>query len=646
MGRTITLMVHHPTSKPAIRSSLRRHDTLSRLPNLARGRPNPVIVSSSLLLRGLLCAALALPPLTAQVSSSSSSSPQAPVAPRRGVEAAGSAVTLETSEQMFTVAAALNTCGYDAGLSHALPVRSTIRRQIDQEVATSEGGIPARRALCAYIDAHHLNGSQNLAQFVSLALFLTPPPQLDLSFPENQMPPDALNVVNVLPLLRTFAEAVHLHSIWIEHHADYDAAVDQVHDSVTRMLLETNIYLHQPASSYDGRRFLVLLEPMLSSDAVNARIYGSDYFVVASASPKDEAAHSAGLRLDELRHIYLLYEIDPIIYARASATSRLLPILKAVQDAPIDFTYKNDIVSFTTECLIKAIEARTMDVGFPRPARPAAGKERLDPTGYNAALADYDRRAELVRRKQVVADMRSGWVLTNYFYEKLALSDRDGISLKENMGELVYGMDVPFEESRAKKIPFFPEGSPEIVGSGGTQRSRALPRVLTAMDRAELLLQRGNRAAAEDLANKELAAKPSSTEAKYVLARIDLLDGDAEKAFDLFNSITATGKADTRDNARTLAWAHVYLGRMYDSALAQPDRGKALTEYHAAAAIPGTGPDVESAAQAGLKQPFAAPRRATAPTSADDDEPLDPTGKKQKESYVPGTATGAKPQPK
>ncbi len=574
----------------------------------------------------------------AQVSSSSSSEPSAPVAPRRGVEAAGSAVTLETSEQLFTVAAALNTCGYDAGLDRSLPVRAAIRREIDVQVQTSEGAIPAKRALCDYITSHSQKGSQNLAQFVSLALFLTPPPQLALSFPESEMPPDALNVVNVLPLLRIFAGAVHLHAIWVDHRADYEAAVAQVHDSVTRMLLETNVYLHQPASSYDGRRFLVLLEPMLSPEAVNARIYGTDYFVVASASPAGDAAQGAGIHLDPIRHVYLLYEIDPIIYARASSTSRLLPILKTVQDAPIDFTYKNDIVSFTTECLIKAIEARTMDVGFPRPRQTTNGKARLDPAGYAAAVEEYDRKADAVRRQTVIADMRSGWVLTQYFYDKLSLSDREGISLKDSMGELVYGMDVSFEASRDKKIPFFAEGSPDIVGTAGsTERGRALPRVLSPMDKAELALQRGDRAGAEQLANGELAAHPSSVEAKYVLARINLLDGDAEKAFDLFDSIAQTAKPDTRDNARTLAWAHIYLGRMYDSALAQPDRTKAVNEYRAALAVPGTGSDVQGAAQAGLKQPFARPQRATAPAPDDDNEPLDPTGKKQKESYVPDT---------
>ncbi len=609
-------------------------------PNLARTRPIPV----KKLVPVLLVLMLAALPMVGQVSSSSSQSSssnsevsgQSPV--RRGVEAAGSAVTLETSEQLFMMAAALNTCGYDAGLQNSLPVRRQIRQEINDQVGTVAGGIPAKRALCDYIGAHKIDGSQNLAQYVSLALFLTPPPQLALSFPESEMPPDALNMVNMLPLLRTFAETVHLHSIFVEHRRAYDAAVAQVHDSVTRLLLETNAYLHQPATVYDGRRFLVLLEPMLSPDAANARIYGTDYFVVTSVGlpEKDAAPNSAaatGLHLDEIRHIYLLYEIDPVIYARASSTNRFQPILKTVQDAPIDFLYKNDIIALTTECLIKAIEARTMDVGIEKPSRKANGKERFDPTGYNIALAAYERDAEQARRKRVIADMRSGWVLTQYFYDKLAMSDREGISLKENMGELVYGMDVPAEASRDKKIPFFAEGSPEIVGTSGaassTKRSRAPKQVLTAMDQAEIKLRTGDRTGAEELANRELATNPNSDEALYVLARINLMEGEPQQAFDRFQKIVVTGK-----DPRTVAWSHVYLGRMYD-ALHQPDRPKAVAEYKAALAVPGIQPDVEAAAQAGVKQPFAAPRRAVPQPDASEEEELDPTGKKQKESYQP-----------
>jgi len=41
--------------------------------------------------------------------------------------------------------------------------------------------------------------------------------------------------------------------------------------------------------------------------------------------------------MDQIRHTYLHYLIEPLVYARASAMDRLLPLLKPVQDAPLEF---------------------------------------------------------------------------------------------------------------------------------------------------------------------------------------------------------------------------------------------------------------------------------------------------------------------
>lgn len=610
-----------------------------------------------------LAALLVLLPAHAQQSSSSSSStgeqieerPSSTVIPRRGVEQAGSAVSLETSETMFTMATALNSCGYDNGLESSLPVRAEIRAEVSAALDRSVDVRESQIALCKYIASHSQGGAQNLAQYVSLALFLSPPPELTLSVSEGDLSPDAGQVVGVLPLLQDFARKADLHLIFVRHHAEYEAATAQVHDSMTRLLLETNSYLHQPVSIYDGRRFLVLLEPMLSPQAVNARVYGSDYFVVTSPSRIDEntatkssygsrlsiGSHAGGLQMEQVKHIYLLYQVDPLIYARAQATNRLLPILKVVQDAPIDFNYKNDIVAFTTECLVKAIEARTMDVGFDKPRKPGTVKARADIGDYNQALIDYERRAEAVRRKQVVLDMESGWVLTGSFYDSLMKEDKDGITLKDSIAEMVYGMDVPHEVDVAKKIPFFAPDSNNLVAGAGVTRARAPKRTFSVMDQAELKLQKGDKLGAEEIAEKQLAANPSDTEAQYMMARLKLLGGEPQDAFDRFQKIVATGK-----DARTVAWSHVYLGRLYD-AQQNPDRSKAVAEYKAALNTPGAQSDVRAAAEQGIKQPFAAPKRTIQNSDQRpeaDDEELDPTGKKQKESYSPSEEKAPQPR--
>src|SRR5258708_34073236 len=101
------------------------------------------------------------------------------------------------------------------------------------------------------------------------------------------------------------------------------------------MILNTNIYLRLPVSSYDGRRFLVLLEPMLAPSTTNARIYSNDYIVVASPAGDPLGA----VHMDDIRHIYLHYQIEPLVYPRAQAMERLQPLRRARPDAPLQYTY-------------------------------------------------------------------------------------------------------------------------------------------------------------------------------------------------------------------------------------------------------------------------------------------------------------------
>ena len=437
----------------------------------------------ALLVGGLVVA----PGLVAQTpgsSSSSSSTPESqavdttPVPRIAQPEAGGSAFTLETSEPLFTLAAALNACGYDAGLNESDPVRLKVREQMNQELAASGAARDARDAVCGFLRQHALSDTgHDVAQYISLSLYLTPAPALAPSVEIPDLPPEAAPVVEILPLLRAFAEAVHLNAIWIANRPEYEALIEGVPDPLTKMVLDTNIFLRLPVSTYDGRRFLVLLEPMLAPEETNARYNGVDSVVVVSP----RAGTPETVPIDLIRHTYLHFLIEPLIYTRTSSINRLLPLLKPVQRAPLEFTYKSDIVALVTECLIKAVEAQTMDAGIPLPAKPGSLRERADQERYDAQMSVYDRQAEVGRRRRVDLDMRQGWVLVDYFYNQLSLMQKAGTSIKDNMGPMVYGMDVERERSHDQQIAFLPTGS-------GGDVIRRTPRPPTGLDRGEQLV--------------------------------------------------------------------------------------------------------------------------------------------------------------
>ncbi|HEY4382584.1 MAG TPA: tetratricopeptide repeat protein [Acidobacteriaceae bacterium] len=580
-------------------------------------------------------------------SSSSSSSPDSaapdttPVARMAQPQAAGSAITLETSEPLFYLATALNVCGYDTGLATSSPVRLKVREEVNEELAASAPARDSRDALCGFIREHALNDARrSLAQYVSLALYLGPPPLLTPTVDETELPPESTQVAGVLPLVRTFAEAVRLDALWVEHRPEYEAFVDRIHDPMTKMVLNTNLYLHLPVSGYEGRRFMVLLEPMLSPTETNARYNGVDSVVVVSPA----AQPPASVPMDLIRHTYLHFTVEPLVYARSAAMDRLLPLLKPVQQAPLEFTYKSDITALLTECLIKAIEDQTMDVGISMPEKPDSVRDRSEFDKYQALMSTYDRQAEAIRRKRVELEMRQGWVLVDYFYNQLGVAGREAVSLKDNIGPMVYGMDVDRERHHDEQIAFLPEGS------GGDVALRdpvhRTPRPLSGLDLAEMKLMKGDLDGAGEIADGALKTDPANAEAHYVLGRINLMLGHPDDALE---ELTQTVKLS--HDPRTIAWAHIYMGRMYDIArdpnnpdAILPQRDKAVAEYKAALAHRDSQADTKDAAEKGLKQPYTLPRRAVAPSDSgvkdseskgSDSEPLDPTGKAEKESYRP-----------
>jgi hypothetical protein len=358
---------------------------------------------------------------------------------------------------------------------------------------------------------------------------------------------------------------------------------------------------------------------MLAPSTTNARIYSNDYIVVGSPAGNPLGA----VHMDDIRHIYLHYEIEPLVYARAQAMERLQPLLKAVQDAPLEYTYKTEIVPLLTECLIKAIETHTMDVGIPKPQKPGpAVKARADLERYDAETSAYEHQAEAVRRKAVDLAMRQGWVLVDYFYGQIGTMEKEGISLKENMGQMVYGMDVDRERHKDQQIAFLPESSHDVLRRATTQ--------LSGLQLAELKIFKGDLAGASEIANKVLADPTGDhAQAHYVLARVNLMQRQPGAAIGDFQEVL-----DTSKNPRTLAWSHIYLGRLYDI-MPQPDRPKAIAEYKAALTVRDAQPDTKAAAEQGIKQPFVAPKVEHQPPDESDDAPLDPSGKAEKDAYRP-----------
>ena len=110
----------------------------------------------------------------------------------------------------------------------------------------------------------------------------------------------------------------------------------------------------------------------------------------------------------------------------------------------------------------RAIEARTMDTGVPIYTAPADAR-RSDLERIDRERNAYLQKVAAIRQQSVAQSMAQGYVLTQYFYNQLGAFEHGPTSLKESIGEMVYGMDVDRERHKDQQIAFLPNGSHDVL---------------------------------------------------------------------------------------------------------------------------------------------------------------------------------------
>jgi tetratricopeptide (TPR) repeat protein len=469
-------------------------------------------------------------------------------------------LSLDNNLSLTVVLAGMNACGYNDELDQSAPLRTLIRNEIAEAVSKSPEAQESLARWCRfYIDHQQADPARQLSQYVSLALNLNEPPDLTPKVREADLPPDSVFVLGAVPLLKNLYATTGMSKILQEHAADFNGLIQTYHDPVANLIFATNIYLKEQMSSYVGRRFVIYIDPMNPPGQVNSRNYGDDYYMVVSPGPN-------GLKMDQIRHTYLHYIIDPMALKRANTIARMSPILKTVQSAPMDSGYKNEISLMVTECIIRAIEAR-MTGGS---KGPAAAKE---------AAVDHS--------------MREGFVLTRYFYEQLIAFEQSPAGLKDSFGDWLYNLYLPKEIKRAEQLTWVKDTSPEVLRRSVRQQS--------LMEQAERQLAAGNILGAEKLAQESRDAHEEPGPALFLLARAATQRGDMQGAKMYFERTLEESK-----DPKLLAWSHIYLGRILDLT---DDRQDAIKHYMAALNSGDTTPATKAAAERGIKEQFEAPRK-------------------------------------
>ena len=455
---------------------------------------------------------------------------------------------LDASQTLFTVMAAINAAGYDAGLTspNNNPLRNTIRASL------AKRDIPSLAALKVFFEQHHRsNDTAELSQYISFALTAGGPPDFAVKIREVDIPPDVTPLLALSPLLAAFYKEAGIAELWAGAQPAIDRMIAPYHAPASDAVLQINAYLRQQTSGFRGRHFQIFVEPLAAPNQVHSRSYGNEYTIVVTPSAEPRVA--------EIRQAYLYYLLDPLATRNQEILNRKKPLADQAQRARmLGDAYKQDFLLLTTGSLVRAVQAR-MD-----------------------------------RKPQAVQDaLREGYILAPYFFEALQAYEKQELTMALYYTSMVQAIDLYKEDTRLTSVQFNkPEAAPPA-----SPPPPAAPPAFETLKSAEQLLKDKELEKAEkqfQLAIQQAVSKSQQAAGYYGLARIALAQDNPDDAETLLEHTL-----ELEPEASIHAWALVYLGKLR---LEVGDREKAARCFQDALKVEGATGLARAEAQKGLQQ--------------------------------------------
>ena len=492
-----------------------------------------------------------------------------------------SPVSIQHNQQLFAALCAAYAGGYPIEPPESqTSFRIALLRELNRQGAFSKTPGPALAALREFYRKHEsADPAATLARYVSYALLMGAPPRFELTVSREEEPPDVLALEGFSEVLAAWYQEAHLDQLYQRAEPAYEREARRLDHSLSQTILLETGYVREVLRPSTSRTFTVYAEPLVGSRS-NFRTYSGRYFLVVDPQRESVA--------DEIRHSMLHFLLDPLALAHHPPLEGRKRLLDQVARAPrIPIEYREDIVALTDECLVKAVELRIQKLP-PGPAQAA----------LDAAEAD-------------------GFVLMRPIYNGLDAYEKSPDPFSAYYETLLSKISLTAEAKRLADVKFAPleEANAENPAAPPTPAAPP-PAPLSELD--EWLAQGESQLAEKDTRSARatferiLVKYPNVPRAQYGLAVCVVVDGEEDRGKALLEQViselnpmngapaspgtTLAGEAapalpaSALADPRTLAWAHVWLGRIYDQRGLHDLAG---VEYHAALAV-------ESAPQAAL----------------------------------------------
>ncbi len=459
-------------------------------------------------------------------------------------------IVIQPDIRVFSIMAGLYVAGWDPGNLKTNPARTSVLQDL-QNVP------PELKARMGKFYEEHLGGKkpeEQLSRYISLALLSEGPPEFKLSLDVNGLPPDVSPLGEFMGLIKELYVAAKLEAVWSANQEFYDLAVATYRPLIDQMILKTDGYLRIASGSYLDRRLLIVPEYLVPPNSFDARTYREIYYLVFGPSEKPA--------IDELRHQYLHFILDPFALRFPVPKDTLIALFQAIEKATeIEDQYRNDFQFLVTESLIRAVELRINKVPEPK------------------LSVELD------------ASMRSGALLTRHFYTSLQFFEPSPEGIRIFYPGMIKGIHME------KVLADFAEAQKAPV----TKKPEPTALQLQLKSANEQLADGALENAAAQFQKILETSDANNGEALYGLGVVAAIQNQQDEAKDFFVKAL---HSPSSDNAIKV-WSHIFLARICDVEL---NRNEAVEHYRAAVELGDNTRNAQEVAQKGLKEPFSGKR--------------------------------------
>jgi tetratricopeptide (TPR) repeat protein len=485
------------------------------------------------------------------------------------------AISVDSRIQLFTVLCALDAAGYVSGTGAEGETQGRI--QLRKRMLALQG--PAVAALRKYYTEHALGDSgATFSRFVSFALVTGPPPDFAFELRRDDLPPEALTLEGFNAILANFYTEEKIADLWKFYQPEYERSVESLRAPVSDLVFTVSNYLREILRPSNRRTFSVYVEP-LAGDKTIFRNFGDQYALVVRPG--------ANPPMDDIRHAFLHFLLDPIAIRYRVQASKGAPLLEYAARAPLlPVDLRDDYSAFFDECLVRAVELRL---------------RHLSPNDLTSAIDQAEG---------------SGYVLVRPIYAGLSGFEKSEPAMGYYLPDLIKGIDVDAEARRLRGVKFAEaapasDASPEAIHAEAAKPASSGNSLEDDLAEGQRQISARNGAAAAAAFEHVLADHPGDQRATYGLAVASALQGKPDQARELFTKVIDAAQnplagPDAHPDPSNLSWSHIYLGRMYD---VEGKRDLAVLEYRAALAVQGAPNSARDAAQRGIVTGYVTPAR-------------------------------------